>query len=57
MTNRDENAKFDEAVRRIESRLRRKLDKDERQRLHREISGEHYSLAEIVGVGFALFPE
>ncbi len=57
MTNRDENAEFDEAVRRIEGRLGRKLEKDERQRLHREVSGEHYSLAEIVDVGFALFPE
>ncbi len=57
MTNRDQKRRFDEAVRRIEVILDRKLSKADRRRLHDEITG--YSLKtidEIVEWGLAMFP-
>jgi hypothetical protein len=53
--NREENRQFREAVRQIGQDLGRGLTLDEEDRLHREITGKHYSLAEIVDIGIAMF--
>lgn len=55
MSNRDENRQFRDAVRELERLLGRKLQKRERSRLHREISGMKYSFDTIVQIGVAMF--
>jgi hypothetical protein len=58
LNNREQNRKFDEAVRRIEAILNRKLSKDDRRRLHDEITRQGLkAIDEIVDWGRALFPE
>ncbi|HYM79008.1 MAG TPA: hypothetical protein VE377_23745 [Candidatus Dormibacteraeota bacterium] len=58
MNNRQQNRQFDEAIRRIESVLGRKLSMDERRRLHDEITKQGLkTIDEIVSWGLALFPE
>lgn len=56
MSNREQKRQFDEAVRRIEHELGRKLEKAERRRLHDEITGHRYGIDEIVSTGLAMFP-
>jgi RHS repeat-associated protein len=54
--NRHQNAQFLEATRRIERALGgRRLRPDQVERLHREVSGEGYSLQQIVDLGIAMF--
>ncbi len=55
MSNRSENRRFHEAVRRIERALGRKLSPQDRRRLHDEVTAKRYTLNEIVDVGLALF--
>lgn len=43
-----ENKQFNDAVRACEGILRRTLDDDERQELHRAVSGQRYGYYEIV---------
>jgi hypothetical protein len=58
MNNRRQNREFDEAVRRIEVILQRKLFKNDRRRLHDEITRQGLkTIDEIVDWGRALFPE
>jgi len=58
LNNREQNRKFDEAVRRIEVILNRRLSKDDRRRLHEEITRQGLrTIDEIVDWGLALFPE
>ena len=58
MTNRQQKRQFDEAVRRLEAILgREKLSKEERRRLHDEITKQGIkTIDEIVDWGRALFP-
>jgi len=53
--NQVENKQFDEAVRRIERILGKKLSKDQIRRLHDEISKGGYGLDDIVSIGIGLF--
>jgi len=53
--NREQNRQFSHAVREIERIIGRKLTPDERQRLHRAISGDDYSFHEIVELAVAMF--
>jgi len=53
--NREQNRQFSDAVREIERVIRRRLTPDERQRLHRAVSGQNYSFHEIVDLGVAMF--
>jgi len=55
LSNRDQNRQFRAAVREIERLLFRKLTRDERERLHREISGMGYSFETIVDIGLTMF--
>jgi hypothetical protein len=55
LTNRDQNRIFDEAVRRVGKRIGRALTKAEIRRLHDEITGDDYSLEQIVEIGMAMF--
>lgn len=58
MNNRQQNRMFDEAVRRIETILHRRLSKGDRRGLHDEISRRGVkTIDEIVEWGLALFPE
>jgi len=54
-SNQSENAKFAEAVRRIERALGKKLTPDQMRRLHDLISGQGLGLDEIVQLGIGLF--
>jgi len=53
--NREEDRQFRAAVREIERIIVRQLTLDEVDRLHREVSKQDYSLAEIVDIGMAMF--
>jgi hypothetical protein len=53
--NREQNLQFRAAVREIERVLGRTLTLDEIDRLHREVSGNNFSLQEIIGIGIAMF--
>lgn len=55
MGNREENRQFRAAVREIERIIGRQLTMDEIDRLHREVSKQEYSFAEIVAIGVAMF--
>jgi hypothetical protein len=55
LSNKDQNRQFRAAVREIERQLSRQLTDDERDRLHREITGMHFSFDTIVKLGVALF--
>ncbi|HXZ32255.1 MAG TPA: hypothetical protein VEH30_08235 [Terriglobales bacterium] len=55
MINRDQNRQFRDAVREIERRLSRQLTDDERDRLHREITGMHFAFDTIVELGVGMF--
>jgi hypothetical protein len=62
VNNRQQNRQFKEAIRRIEAVLQREpareLSKDERRRLHDEITRQGVkTIDEIVKWGLALFPE
>jgi hypothetical protein len=58
VNNRQQNRQFEEAIRRIEAVLGRPLSKDERRRLHDEITRQRVqTIDEIVDWGLALFPE
>ena len=50
-----QNRQFDEAVRQIESKCGRKLDKGDRRRLHDEITGQGFSIPDIVEIGVGMF--
>lgn len=53
--NQVEKQQFEEAVRRIERAIGRRLTKDERRELHEAITGMKYTIEEIVAIGEALF--
>ena len=53
--NEAQNAQFKDAVRAIERRIRRKLNKDEIRRLHEAISGEGYDFHDIISLGVDMF--
>jgi len=55
LTNRDQKRQFDEAVRRIEDELGRKLNAADRRRLHDEITGHRLTNEEIKDWGLAMF--
>jgi RHS repeat-associated protein len=55
LDNSRENEQFREAVRRCEAIIGRGLSRDEKQRLHRVISGQGYSLDEIVAICVDMF--
>ena len=50
-----QNRQFDEAVRQIESRCGRKLEKADRRRLHDEITGQGFTIPEIIEIGVGMF--
>jgi hypothetical protein len=50
-----QNRQFDEAVRQIESHCGQKLSKGDRRRLHDEITGQGFSLPDIVNIGVGMF--
>ncbi len=54
-TNTAQNNQFGDAVREIERKTGKKLDKDQREKLHDAISGMDYGYHEIVEEGFWLF--
>jgi ElaB/YqjD/DUF883 family membrane-anchored ribosome-binding protein len=53
--NQAQNDQFDDAVRKIEKIIGRKLKDKEIRRLHEAISGEGYGFHEIVDLGVAMF--
>ena len=55
MGNREQNKQFRAAVREIERIIAGELTLEQRDRLHREVSGQNYSFAEIVQIGVAMF--
>jgi hypothetical protein len=55
MSNKDQNRQFRDAVREIERIIGRKLRDDEKDRLHREVSGMGFGFGTIVQVGLAMF--
>ena len=54
MGNREQNRQFRAAIREIERIIARELTLGELDRLHREVSGQNYSYAEIVDIGVAM---
>ena len=55
LTNQDQNRQFRDAVRKIEETLGEPLSYSDRDRLHREVSGEQYDFEEIVELSVAMF--
>jgi hypothetical protein len=55
--NERENAQFREACRRCEAIIGRSLSDEEKQRLHRAISGQGYDLQEIVDICVDMFAD
>lgn len=56
-TNHSEDKEIRKAIAKIESIIGRKLTKAEKQILHQEITGQHYTVQEIVITGVELFGE
>ncbi|MDE3045719.1 MAG: hypothetical protein KGJ02_03650, partial [Verrucomicrobiota bacterium] len=54
-SNEAQNDQFEDAVREIERKLGKQLDKDQRQQLHQEISKQGYGYHEIVEEGYWFF--
>ena len=55
MSNLSENRKFGYAIQEIERRCGRPLDKGERRRIHDEITGQGYSVPDIIAIGVGMF--
>ncbi|CAF1200959.1 unnamed protein product [Adineta steineri] len=53
--NQVQNKEFGDAVRSCQGSIGFVLDKDQRQQLHREISGQGYGFHDIVGICIDLF--
>ena len=53
--NHAQNKQFDDAIKNIEKKIQRKLSKDQRELLHREISGKDYSYKDIIDEGVGMF--
>jgi len=56
-SNTAQNDQFNDAVKEIEKKLGKKLDKDQRQKLHAEVSQQNYGYHEIIEEGYWLFNE
>jgi RHS repeat-associated protein len=54
-SNENQNKQFNDAVQEIERKIGKKLSKDQRTKLHRDISGRDYGYHEIVEEGVGLF--
>jgi hypothetical protein len=53
--NQEQNRQFRAAVREVERRLGRKLNRNEIDRLHREVSKQHHTFDVIVEIGVGMF--
>jgi RHS repeat-associated protein len=54
-SNVNQNRQFNDAVKEIERKIKRELSKDQRNKLHRDVSGRDYGYHEIVEEGMGLF--